>query len=145
MKHQLLLIAILSIGLFIACASKKNDSADTQPVQIEDVKWQLTALKNAKVDETVNGKMPYLELRSSEKRYGASGGCNGIGGTYEISENNTIKFSRGFSTKMACQVMDIEYGLHDLFAAAHTFGLDAGNLMIQDSEGSVIARFKKTD
>lgn len=139
------MLLILTIVMFVACATKKGAESGNSTVEILDVKWQLVELNGKKVDNTINGKTPFLELRSAENRYGASGGCNGIGGTYEISGNNAIAFSQGFSTKMACQNMEIENGIFSLFKSARTFGLDAEGLVLKDDQGTVVAKFKKMD
>lgn len=145
MNNRIILMLMFTVGLFVACASNKNNNADKQSLQIEDVKWQLVELNGEKVNERVNGRTPYLELQSSENRYAANGGCNGIGGTYEISGNSAIKFSQGFSTKMACPEMEVEMELLNLFPIVDAFSLDTGHLLLKNSQGSVIARFKKMD
>src|SRR5690606_1454533 len=75
------------------------------------------------------------------KRYSASGGCNGLGGNFEIKANQQITFSQGMSTMMACQDMTIERGFGQLFSQADNYTLSGNTLSLKKGK-ETLAKFK---
>lgn len=129
-------------GLVLLGSCSMNRVAEKATSDITEKKWQLIELEGKPVADRVNGKMPYLELRKEDKRYSASGGCNGIGGTYEWTKNGGVKFSRGMSTMMACPDMTAERGLNNMFEKADRYRLENDTLIFSQGNGAAIAKFK---
>src|SRR5690606_31424064 len=103
----------VSLTLFCAACSnsrKTAHSADntTTMESLTGKRWKLVELNGQPVADKINGKEPFIEFHDTDKRYSASGGCNGLGGTYTLSNNGRITFSQGMSTMMACEDMTIE-------------------------------------
>lgn len=139
MKINVMYVAVLLMVL-ASCAARKT--ANQEAGALTGVKWQLVELDGEAVPAKVNGKMPFLRLDENNGRYGASGGCNGIGGEYTLEGKNGIKFSRGISTMMACMDMSIEYGLRTLFDEADTYAVNGNTLTLSNKEsGEVLAKF----
>lgn len=103
----LLLFLLHSCGVF---EGKIMEAVDG----IYETKWKLVELNGQPVADKVNGKEPFISFEKETKRYSASGGCNGMGGTFEV-EGNKIKFSQGISTMMACIDMTVENGFRTIF------------------------------
>ncbi|KGE13930.1 META domain-containing protein [Sphingobacterium deserti] len=137
-----LLVALAALAG--ACAARKTSDSSAAPSSLQGIRWKLVELDGKSVPETVNGKMPYLELSMEENRYSATGGCNGIGGEYKLSKNNGIKFTRGMSTMMACENMDVEKGLGGVFEQADRYQQDENGLTLNKGT-KVLARFIKVD
>ncbi|NQD71392.1 META domain-containing protein [Sphingobacterium shayense] len=132
---------VICTAILVGCATKKNTMTNDDRTQLLGKKWQLVELSGNPVAEKINGKTPYLELLTEGNRYSASGGCNGIGGEYELLKNHGIKFERGMSTMMACPDMTIEQGLGKLFETADSYTVSDSALTFS-SKGALLAKFK---
>src|SRR5690606_511515 len=62
--------------------------------QITDRYWKLIEVNGQAVADGSTQKEPYIQLNSEENRLQANGGCNGLGGTYELKAPNRVKFSQ---------------------------------------------------
>ncbi|MBD1420227.1 META domain-containing protein [Sphingobacterium chuzhouense] len=129
----------LMVMLMASCAVRKPSNSSM--ADLVGKKWQLVELNGKPVAAKVNGKMPFLKLEEKSGRYGASGGCNGIGGEYTLEKNNGIKFSRGISTMMACMDMSIEYGLRTLFDEAVTYDVNGSEMVLKGKNNDILAKF----
>lgn len=131
------LLALSSCKIF-----KKSSDEATQSNVITDRRWKLVELAGKPVPDKVNSKEPYILLQKQDTRYSASGGCNGIGGNYELLANGRIKFEQGISTMMACENMEIEHGLSKALISADNYSLDGDNLSLNKARMATLARFK---
>ncbi|PRD46235.1 META domain-containing protein [Sphingobacterium haloxyli] len=139
-KNNFIYVGLLFMILLAGCAVRKPASNNVSA--LVGKKWQLVELNGSAVPATVNGKMPYLELDEKSGRYGASGGCNGVGGEYSLKKNNGISFSRGMSTMMACEDMSIENGLRTLFDEADTYKVMEDTMTLSKGrDGEALAKF----
>lgn len=147
MKTTPYLALVLCLFLFGACnAVKKTSSSQTgaetsQTSVITDRRWKLIELAGKPVADKINGKEPFLLLQKSDNRYSASGGCNGMGGTFTLQEGGRIKFSQGMSTMMACENMEIENELTKALITADNYSLNGDNLSLNKARMAPLARF----
>lgn len=126
-----------------ACTIFKSSSAESQETSmITDKRWKLVELGGKPVADSVNGKEPFLLLHTNDSRYSASGGCNGIGGTFTLAGHGKIKFAQGMSTKMACENMEIENELTRVLIAADNYTLKGDSLSLNKARMAPLARFK---
>lgn len=132
---------VISAMILVGCATKKNMVKQGDTELLIGKKWQLVELNGNPVAEKVNGKTPFLELMDEGGRYSATGGCNGIGGEYELDKNRGVKFQRGMSTMMACPDMTIEQGFGKVFEAADSYAVSDSALSLL-SKGTLLAKFK---
>jgi heat shock protein HslJ len=109
---------------------------------ITDRKWKLVELAGQPVADQINGKEPFLMLNLKDNRYSASGGCNGLGGDFELQGELRIKFVPGMSTMMACENMEIEKELNRVFSLADNYSLSGDNLSLNKARMAPLARFK---
>lgn len=138
-KINVIYVGVL-VMLLTSCAVRKSSSNNVSA--LVGKQWQLVELAGKAVPAKVNGKMPFLKLEEENGRYGASGGCNGVGGEYTLLKNNGITFSRGMSTMMACADMSIENGLRTLFEEADTYTVNENTMTLLKKEtGEVLAKF----
>src|SRR5690606_34969529 len=122
MRFRNIVVLMMTVLALASCStlkknSDKQDSSNTSA--IIGKKWQLIEIGGKAVASQVNGKVPFLKLE--EKRYSASGGCNGIGGELTFSANGKIKFAQGMSTMMACPDMSIEQALSKALITADNY------------------------
>jgi heat shock protein HslJ len=131
--HVILLLCILTLG---ACSIFKQTSV------ITDRKWKLVELAGKPVADKINGKEPFILLQTKENRFSASGGCNGLGGTFILQDHGRIKFTLGMSTMMACEHMEIENELKRALNMADNYSLSGDDLSLNKARMAPLARFK---
>ena len=137
----LLTLAFCTIA-FGACSIFKKPAAQSQQAAvITDRKWKLVELEGQPVADKINGKEPFLLLQTTDSRYSASGGCNGIGGNFTLEGQGRIRFSAGMSTKMACEDMSIENGLSKVFTLADNYSISGDSLSLNKARMAPLARF----
>jgi len=135
-----LLICILSVG---ACnVFKKSEPVQTGATEITGRRWKLVELAGKPVADLVNCKEPFLLLQKDELRFSASGGCNGLGGTFTFEANGRIKFTRGMSTQMACADMEVERAFGAALDMADNYSLSGDDLSLNKARMAPLARFK---
>lgn len=103
--------------------------------------WKLIEIQGQAVAEGSTQKEPYIQLNSDDQRVEASGGCNGMGGTYELSEPNRIKFSQLIGTMMACENMEVENGLRRALESADSYHLQGDTLQLFRARMAPLAKF----
>lgn len=134
--------------LFSSCnTSKKVTNGTSNETNMETntiigKKWKLVELNGKAVADKINDKEPFLQLDKAENRYSASGGCNGMGGTFTLSDNGKIKFSQGMSTMMACENMEIEAQLAKALLAADNYTANNNTLSLNKARMAPLARFQ---
>jgi heat shock protein HslJ len=139
---HLVTIAIFTVSIS-ACSIFKKPAVEAQQTRvITDRKWKLVELAGKPVADKINGKEPFLLLHTTDNRYSASGGCNGIGGNFSLEANGRIRFSAGMSTKMACENMEVENDLTKALMAADNYSIDGDNLSLNKARMAPLARFK---
>jgi len=144
-SHLVLLLCLLSLGsctIFKKTPAEKTAEHTQQTSVITDRKWKLVELAGKPVPDKVNGKEPFILLQTKENHFSASGGCNGIGGTFELQDHGRIKFNLGMSTMMACEHMEIENELKSALSTADNYSLSGDDLSLNKARMAPLARFK---
>lgn len=103
--------------------------------------WKLIELQGRAVADGTTQKEPYIRLNAKDNRIEANGGCNGMGGTYELSDPNRIKFSQLIGTMMACENMEVENGLRDVLTSTDSYHLSADTLQLFRARMAPLAKF----
>jgi len=103
--------------------------------------WKLIELRGKPVADGTTQKEPYIRLNAEDNRVEANGGCNGMGGTYELSDPNRIKFSQLIGTMMACENMEVENGLREVLKSTDSYHVSADTLQLFRARMAPLARF----
>lgn len=143
---SLLLTTLIGTMLLGGCTStKKTTTASNRPAvetnKITGIKWMLIEIQGNPVAATINDKEPFILLEDTSNRYSASGGCNGLGGTFTISENGRITFSQGMSTMMACPDMKVETALKKVLQQTDNYTISGDTLSLNKARMAPLARF----
>lgn len=110
---------------------------------IRDIYWKLIEINGQSIEGVKTMKEPYLRLNSEENRAEASGGCNGMGGTYELKDDNwRLSFSQFMSTQMACENMEIEQQLADVIQRTDSYAVANDTLQLIRARMAPLAKFK---
>src|SRR5690606_36205930 len=127
----------------------RKTTASTNPAAMEttnsivDKKWKLIELRGNPIAETVNGKVPFIQLQHLDTRYSASAGCNGLGGIYTLSDNGRIKFTQGMSTMMACENMEVETEFKKVLELVDNYTANGNVLSLNKGRMAPLARFQE--
>jgi heat shock protein HslJ/uncharacterized lipoprotein NlpE involved in copper resistance len=105
--------------------------------------WKLVSLGGEPLEVVESRREPHLVLRNQEKRYSATAGCNWMIGGYKV-EGDTIEFSAGPSTRMACPppLRDMEEKLLRVLREAKFWSINGQVLELLDEGRAAIATFE---
>lgn len=103
--------------------------------------WKLIELNGETVEAGSTQKEPYIRLNSEENRIEATGGCNGMGGTFELKEPNRIRFSQLIGTMMACDNMEVENGLKRVLETTDSYHVAGDTLQLFRARMAPLAKF----
>ena len=132
---------MLASVLFTACSLFKKSESGKSVSKLENVTWRITELEGKAVPAEIGDRVPSLTFMSGEKRYSAVTGCNGIGGEYKLEKDNKLTFSRGMSTQMWCENMDVERGLGKIIPLIKSYEIQNDRLELKDEASKVLATF----
>ena len=104
--------------------------------------WKLVELGGKPVEPGSTQKEPFIRLNEQNSRLEATGGCNGLGGTFELNEPNRIKFSQIIGTMMACENMEVERELIKVLETADSYHLQADSLQLFRARMAPLAKFE---
>lgn len=139
-------LVLLALTIFGACKSKQMLTKPTNPApSIEGTYWKLTELMGKPVDaaSAPNGREMHLKLVADSTRVTGWGGCNIFGGTYTLQADvSRIRFSKLFSTMMACDRLDLEKQFMDAIERADNYSVADGKLSLNRARMAPLARFE---
>lgn len=104
--------------------------------------WRLVELRGKPVEPGTTQREPFIRLAEQDSRLEATGGCNGLGGTFELSEPNRIKFSQIIGTMMACENMEIETELVNALQTTDSYHVQADTLQLFRARMAPLAKFE---
>ena len=118
--------------LLAACA--------TTGATLENTYWKLVLLDGAPVPPTQ--REAHFILRPADARVSGSGGCNGIGGTYDLDGDN-LKFGQMIRTMMACPTgMETESAFLAALGKTRIVRVSGQDLILLDAEARPLASFE---
>lgn len=115
----------------------KTDAPKSKQTDITSIGWRLAENQVAGV-KPVRGKEKFLRFKN-DGSFGASAGCNSIGGKFKIS-GSKITFSDVISTRMACDDMTDEQRLVAAFDDADNYVANKKVLQLRKGD-KILATF----
>lgn len=144
-------IVLAGLLCFGCNANKTSTKTTTAPEaasankSLEGTYWMLTELNGKPVAAPIDGeKASFIYFDAGNKRVSVSGGCNVMGGNYELAEGNRVKFGQMISTMMTCPDMTREEGLKQMTSMADNYAIQGENLSFAKARMAPVARFKAT-
>lgn len=141
-----LLFSLAGVFLLGSCSNNKptNKLPDlSENKSLEGTYWMLTELNGQPVAAPAAGEKPsFIYFNAETKRVATSGGCNVMGGSYELMDGARIKFGQMMSTMMACPDMTNEEGLKRMTEMVDNYAIQGDNLMFAKARMAPTARFK---
>ena len=105
--------------------------------------WKLVELMGKPVTWIDGqGKEVHMILKADKLQVNAHGGCNGIGGSYQLYPMNRIRFGNLISTMMACPALETENGFKKALETADSYILDGDKLQLIRARMAPLARFE---
>lgn len=114
------------------------------PNELAGTNWTLQTLGEETLTIADGGRPAFLRFGADDDRYGASAGCNQLGGSWG-GGNGEIEFGPAISTLMACeeQVMLWERGLGEMLQAATHYRITDGGGLELLANSNVLATFTR--
>jgi heat shock protein HslJ len=142
MKRMLLFFPVLLGCSFYACNSQKAAASNPGNAEITETYWRLTELNGKPVGPTpADKKEVHIKLRKNGNLE-AFGGCNGIGGRFELKEGGQISFSNMMGTMIACNELETENKLLEALRVTDNYIHHGKNLMLNKGKKAPLARFE---
>jgi heat shock protein HslJ len=143
MKNWYHYITVLFLTVFlISCESKTHALPSKGANDITGKTWKLTELNGKPIALKSQKNNPYFKLNMSDMRYEGNGGCNGIGGTFEIKPDiMRIKFNQGMSTMMACEDLETEQVFTKALLTADNYSVNGNTLTLNKARMAPLAKF----
>jgi len=133
--------------LLLQCSSSKTGSgtADRNNVSLENTYWKLVELNGQPISDAEDGKKElHLVLKSSDSTLSAFAGCNGVGGSYQLTSGNRLRFSNMISTLMACPELEAENAFKKALETVDNYAINGDELSLNKAKMAPLARFKAT-
>jgi uncharacterized lipoprotein YbaY/heat shock protein HslJ/uncharacterized lipoprotein NlpE involved in copper resistance len=109
---------------------------------LENTYWKLTRLGDVPVTVASQEREPHVILDPESRRVGGSGGCNRLGGSYELY-GDRLTFGQMAGTVMACsEGSDTEQAFLEALQQVHTWKITGQHLELFDAAGHQVARFE---
>lgn len=151
-------IAILFFGLFVftncAKSAKENETPKNEDTpgtampndSLVGTYWKLNKINGKKISEYPSPNTePHLTLNGTTKTVVATGGCNSMGGSYELKGTNQIDFLKMMSTKMACPDMTLEADFQKALEIVDTYEINGNKLTLSTRQDSTMLKFEAVD
>ncbi|SFN21002.1 Heat shock protein HslJ [Chryseobacterium oleae] len=128
--------------LLVFLTGCKTPPAQKTTTDIMGKTWKLTELNGQPIKLKNPKSNPYFKLNTEGMRYEGNGGCNGVGGTFEIKpEMMRIKFNQGMSTMMACDDLETEQLFTKALLAADNYSVNGNTLTLNKARMAPLAKF----
>jgi heat shock protein HslJ len=122
-----------------------STASRSPPGSLENTYWKLTRLGDVPVAVAPRQREPHLIFSSETQRVGGSGGCNQLGGSYQL-KGNRLSLDSLVTTLMACaEGMETEKAFLDALRRVSGWRIAGQQLELVDGAGNVIARFEARD
>ncbi|WP_345205345.1 META domain-containing protein [Chryseobacterium ginsengisoli] len=134
--------SLLIIIITASCMSKPTTTLPEKSQDITGKVWKLTEINGQPIKLKNPAANPYFTLNTKDMRYEGHGGCNGVGGTFEIKQEvMRIKFNQGMSTMIACDDLDTEHAFTQALLSADNYSVNGNILTLNKARMAPLAKF----
>ncbi|MGC1632332.1 MAG: META domain-containing protein [Gelidibacter sp.] len=143
--RNILSLSLLICTILFSCKSQdvSKKSSNKAETALIGSKWILTKLNGDPVNLTSDElQQPFIKLTETDHGVGGNGGCNSFGGSYTLTDTQTISFSQMISTMRYCDDHGIEGVFMGNLQKASTFVIVNNELTLKDENGYVLATFE---
>lgn len=143
--RNILSLSLLICTILVSCKSQdvSQKSSNKAETSLIGNKWVLTKLNGDIVNLTSDElQQPFIKLSEKDHGVGGNGGCNSFGGSYTLTDQQSISFSQMMSTMRYCDDHGIEGVFMGNLQKASTFVIVNNELTLKDENGYVLATFE---
>lgn len=141
MKRLYSYLALLFVAIILFSCKSTTQSGKASN-DITGKTWKLVELNGKPITLHNPKNNPYFSLNMADMRYSGHAGCNGVGGTFEITpEMMRIKFNQGMSTMMACDDLETELLFTKALLAADNYSVNGNTLTLNKARMAPLAKF----
>jgi len=135
--------SLLVVAITVSCMNKSSATSTAENnSDITGKTWELTELNGKPIQLKNPQVIPHFMLNTSTMRYEGHGGCNGVGGTFEIKpEVMRIKFNQGISTMIACDDLETERAFTQALLSADNYSVNGSTLTLNKARMAPLAKF----
>ena len=120
----------------------KRSSPASSGNDITGKTWKLVEIGGQPIKLSSPKNMPYFILNKAAMSYEGKGGCNGIGGDFEISADAMrIIFKQGMSTMIACDDLATEKAFTEALLTADNYSVNGNTLTLNKGRMAPLAKF----
>ena len=145
MKKLLTYFSLLMLVAFMASCMSKPTPLPAPVKGSNDITgktWKLTEIMGQPIKLKDPKANPYFMLNMADMRYVGHGGCNGVGGTFEIKQDAMrIKFNQGMSTMIACDDLETERAFTQALLSADNYSVNGNTLTLNKARMAPLAKF----
>lgn len=123
---------------------KMIDKSPDLRLRINDL-WALTHMKGQPVDDLIGHERPFIEFHVAEKRYMGLDGCNRFQGELLKLDTYKLMLDAGSITERRCADEQVSKPFHALLGQVHGYEIGPLQLLLKDTNGAELLRFKKVD
>ena len=131
MKTVLFVLMFMGIGVN-AFASELSTPIQNKTAVLEGSTWKLVSFGMSRMAVQDNATISF-----KDGHYSGRGGCNGIGGNYEL-KGERLSLSAGFSTMMACPELDLEHKYNQALQAVTQWSISNNTLDLRSDKQSLL-------
>ncbi len=146
MRRQITVVAAtVAVALVVAVIVLVVQQAQSAPASLTSHTWTLTQLIVDGHDLPLSDANPItLSLKSQDRSFSGSSGCNAYGGSYSIT-GNQIHFEDFRGTLKFCDeagVMEREVAYTQALSRVDSYHIDSATLTLEGDNGAVLMTFK---
>lgn len=104
--------------------------------------WKLIELNGQPVQTGSTQKEPFIRLIAVSNRIEGTGGCNGMGGTFQLEAPNRIRFSKMIRTLMACENLETENEMLRALETTDSYHVSNDTLQLFRARMAPLAKFE---
>ena len=140
MKNLFTYLSSVLFVLFLTSCTSKPASQNSGDVTGKT--WKLTEINGQPIKLKNPNAVPNFKLNMADMRYAGNGGCNGVGGTFEIKQDvMRIKFNQGMSTMIACDDLETEKAFVNALLSADNYSVNGNTLTLNKARMAPLAKF----
>lgn len=139
-------IAIFNLGI-MSCVSQnsfdsKKSNSEKIKTTLNNTSWSLKRLDIQNRDFVPTEEQKELVLSFQDANYGASDGCNGQGGEFNVADKK-VSFDKGMSTMRYCgeEMKHLIYSVP--FGTVKSIQIKKDQLQLFDADNKVVATYIK--
>lgn len=133
---------ILVVERVIGVSPGQSCQSAAVDAPLRNTYWKLVAVGSQQITGPGGSQEPRLVLNPDIGRFSGSGGCNGIGGSFEL-DGDRLTLTPGPSTMMACEgATEQEQAFVDALGRVARWTVIGNTLVLSDDAGTSLLRFQ---